>query len=89
MSRVPINTIEKESNFVQNRKIVAVIRCPVCHRGKLLDATEEADMSAIRVFGSEKKNAGQWFLKCPKCGRQIGIAFGRARREPYRVEFAH
>ncbi len=91
--RMESNRIVRKSDFVQEckqeRKIVAVIRCPVCHRGKLLDATEEADTSAIHLFGSENKNAGQWYIKCPKCGKQIGIAFGRTRRKQDKAKFVH
>lgn len=74
-----ITRIEKKCNYVRENRIVTVIRCPVCHRGKLLDATDEADTSAIHLFSSEQRNIGQWYLKCPKCGRQIGITFGRSK----------
>ena len=51
------------------------VRCPVCHRGRLLDAGYGTDISQMQLSGSEQSGRCQWYIKCPKCGRRIGINF--------------
>ena len=50
------------------------IRCPICQRGRLLNAAEHTDHRSLRLFRPEQADRAQWFSKCPKCGQQIGIA---------------
>jgi len=50
------------------------IRCPICQRGRLLNAAEHTDLRSLRLFRPEQADRAQWFSKCPKCGQQIGIA---------------
>ena len=50
------------------------IRCPICQRGRLLNAAEHTDLRSLQLFRPEQADRAQWFSKCPKCGQQIGIA---------------
>ena len=50
------------------------IRCPICQRGRLLNAAEHTDLRSLRLFRPEQADRAQWFSKCQKCGQQIGIA---------------
>ena len=50
------------------------VRCPICQRGRLLNAAEHTDLRSLRLFRPEQADHAQWFSKCPKCGQQIGIA---------------
>lgn len=50
------------------------IKCPVCGSGKLLSASKQADLSALHLYPPEKTEYADWFLKCPLCRKQIGIA---------------
>lgn len=51
------------------------IRCPLCHRGRLIDAAPHTDLSTLQLFGPRHADKAEWFAKCPKCGAQIGIKF--------------
>ena len=51
------------------------VRCPVCHKGRVIDAASGIDISRIQLYGPRQAAKAEWFTKCPKCGEQIGIAF--------------
>lgn len=51
------------------------IYCPVCHRGRILNAASQTDPASLRLFGPRQSAKAEWFTKCPKCGSQIGITF--------------
>lgn len=53
------------------------IYCPVCHRGRILDAASQTDTANLRLFGPRQSAKVEWFTKCPKCGAQIGMIFRR------------
>ena len=53
------------------------IHCPVCRRGRILDAARQTDPAVLRVYSPRQAAKAEWFTKCPKCGAQIGIAFGQ------------
>lgn len=53
------------------------IYCPVCHRGRILDAASQTDPAHLRLFGPRQSAKAEWFTKCPKCGAQIGMIFQR------------
>lgn len=50
------------------------IRCPVCSKGRLLDAVDQASAAKLRLYGPRQLAKALWIVKCPKCGTQIGIA---------------
>lgn len=56
------------------RKPDRAIRCPICQRGRLLNAAEHTDLRTLRLYRPEQADRAQWFSKCPKCGQQIGFA---------------
>lgn len=55
------------------------IRCPLCLRGRLLDVAEGANLPRLALYGPLQADHAQMFLKCPKCGQQIGISLGKTR----------
>lgn len=83
VTRIP----KSETQNVEHSAFVAV-RCPVCRRGKLLDAEKDTDMSTLHLFGIGQKGC-QWYIKCPKCGNQIGVSFGKAGKRPLRKPLLH
>lgn len=52
-----------------------VIRCPLCHKGRIIDAASGTDVSRLHLYGPRQHRKAEWFSKCPKCGEQIGITF--------------
>lgn len=50
------------------------IHCPLCHQGRVVDVAAGTDLSRVRLFGPLEEEHAQFFLKCPKCGKQIGIS---------------
>ena len=55
------------------------IRCPLCLHGRLLDVAEGANLPRLALYGPLQADRAQIFLKCPKCGQQIGISLGKIR----------
>lgn len=51
------------------------VRCPVCGRGRVIDAAAGVDLGRLRLYGPEQADKAELFSKCPKCGLQIGISF--------------
>ena len=51
------------------------VRCPVCGRGRVIDAAAGVDLGCLRLYGPEQAYKAELFSKCPKCGLQIGISF--------------
>lgn len=50
------------------------IICPVCGRGRLLDAVNSASAAKIKLYGPRHLDKAEWIAKCPKCGNLIGIS---------------
>lgn len=50
------------------------ILCPVCGKGRLLDAVNRASAAKLHLYGPRQLAKAQWIAKCPKCGNQIGIS---------------
>jgi len=55
------------------------IICPVCNRGRLLDAANSASAARTRLYGPSHLDKADWIAKCPKCGSLIGISSGPAQ----------
>lgn len=53
---------------------IKIIRCPLCHEGRLLDASEHTDIQALALYPPDKSQDAEWFVKCPVCKHQIGMA---------------
>lgn len=51
------------------------VRCPVCRKGRIIDAARGTDPSRLNLYGPRQAAKAQWFAKCPKCGVQIGLIF--------------
>lgn len=56
------------------RKNTVHIPCPLCGRGRLMDAVSHASAEKLQLYGPRHLDRAEWILKCPKCGNQIGIA---------------
>ena len=68
--------VTKEHQEVKMKgKSSHTIYCPVCHRGRILNAASQTDPANLRLFGPRQSAKAEWFTKCPKCGSQIGITF--------------
>lgn len=50
------------------------VRCPLCQKGRLLDVAVRTDLPKLILYGPSQSELSQIFLKCPKCGQQIGLA---------------
>lgn len=50
------------------------IKCPLCRDGRLLDAAEHADLGTLHLYPPTRCAGAEWFVKCPACRQQIGIA---------------
>jgi len=50
------------------------VKCPLCNRGKLIDATTHITFISIRTYPPPSCQSAQYFLKCPNCKKQIGIS---------------
>ncbi len=59
------------------RNETQAVRCPVCHQGRIIDAASGTDPSCLNLYGPRQAAKAQWFAKCPKCGKQIGLAFSK------------
>lgn len=51
------------------------IHCPVCGKGRVIDAADGTDTSRLQLYGPDQAEKAELFSKCPKCRMQIGIAF--------------
>lgn len=51
-----------------------IIRCPLCQKGRLLDVAVRADLPKLVFYDPSQAELSQMFLKCPKCGQQIGLS---------------
>lgn len=58
---------------MKERKQTRAVRCPVCRRGRVIDAASCVEPSRLRLYGPEEAGQAELFSKCPKCGMQIGI----------------
>jgi len=50
------------------------IKCPVCNKGKIIDVLKDIPYLSIRVYPPLLCDSAKYFVKCPKCGEQIGIS---------------
>ena len=60
---------------MKQRNRTGAVRCPVCGRGRVIDAAAGVDLGRLRLYGPEQADKAELFSKCPKCGLQIGISF--------------
>ena len=57
------------------RLVRQIIRCPVCQKGRLLDAAPWVDLTQLHLYRPDHASHADFFSKCPKCGAQIGFTF--------------
>lgn len=50
------------------------IHCPLCQKGRVVDVAAGTDLAKVKLYGPLQADQAQLFLKCPKCGQQIGIS---------------
>ena len=62
----------------QTRRTRAV-RCPVCGRGRVIDAAFGVDPNCLHLYRPEQADKAELFSKCPTCGVQVGISFEKNR----------
>ena len=65
---------------MQQVKRTHAVRCPVCGKGRVIDAAADVDPGRLHLYGPEHADKAELFSKCPKCGLQIGIGFRDAFR---------
>ena len=58
---------------MQQVKRTHAVRCPVCGKGRVIDAAADVDPGRLHLY-----DKAELFSKCPKCGLQIGISFEKA-----------
>ena len=63
---------------MQQVKRTHAVRCPVCGKGRVIDAAADVDPGRLHLYGPEHADKAELFSKCPKCGLQIGISFEKA-----------
>ena len=63
---------------MQQVKRTHAVRCPVCGKGRVIDAAADVYTGRLRLYGPEHADKAELFSKCPKCGLQIGISFEKA-----------
>ena len=68
---------------MQQVKRTHAVRCPVCGKGRVIDAAADVDPGRLHLYGPEHADKAELFSKCPKCGLQIGISFEKQIK--YRV----
>lgn len=51
------------------------IICPICGKGRLLDAVDDTCAAKLELYGPRHLNKAEWIAKCPKCGNLIGISY--------------
>lgn len=84
-----INRIEKNNRPIYDISSAIAVRCPVCHKGRLMDVAEGTDISQMQLSGSEQFARCQCYIKCPKCGRRIGVKFGKVGNRVRRLPLLH
>lgn len=58
------------ANHVKHKAIL----CPLCGKGRIIDAAAHIGTDRLLLYGPESEDGAELFIKCPKCGRQVGIA---------------
>lgn len=51
------------------------LRCPSRHKGRVVDTVGGRKSGRLKLLPPEKSGEAECFVKCPKCGEQIGISF--------------
>lgn len=59
---------------MQQVKRTHAVRCPVCGKGRVIDAAADVDRGACTSTARSSGQGGA-VLQSPKCGLQIGIFF--------------
>jgi len=59
--------------MVKNR-LIRVLHCPVCKRGHVMNEVVNPGGPHITLYTPEESQDAAGFLKCPKCGSQIGMS---------------
>ena len=60
---------------MRTKQKTRAIHCPVCGKGRVIDAADGTDTSRLQLYGPDQAEKAELFSKCPKCRMQIGIAF--------------
>ena len=60
---------------MKEKKQTRAVHCPVCGRGRVIDAAAGVHPGRLRLYGPEHADKAELFSKCPKCGVQVGISF--------------
>ena len=77
-----INRIVKNNKQIHNVNSVVAVRCLVCHKGRLMDASGYTQPFVLHLFCTDMSGIPDGpvlFMKCPKCGRLIGITIDRPK----------
>lgn len=61
------------------------LRCPLCERGRIIDAGPMASVSQFTLYGPQYVQHAQLIAKYPNCGNQIGITLSDSNCEIYMV----
>lgn len=55
------------------------IRCPICQRGRLLNAAEHTDLRSLQLFRPEQADRAQWFPNARSAGSKSGLQSARLK----------
>lgn len=50
------------------------VHCPLCQKGRVVDVAAGIELSRVKIYGPLQADKAQLFLKCPKCGQQVGVS---------------
>jgi phage FluMu protein Com len=53
------------------------IKCPMCSKGKLINAMTHYTFVNVRTHSPPFSHAVEYTLKCPSCKNQIGISINQ------------
>ncbi len=60
---------------MQQVKRTQAVRCPVCGRGRVIDAAASVDPGRLRLYGPEHADKAELFFQVSQVWLQIGIFF--------------
>lgn len=73
--------IREKRQMTPMKEIKIHILCPICGRGRLMDAVSNTSAAKLSLYGPQQLSKAEWIIKCPKCGNQIGIASKPSKTE--------
>ena len=63
---------------MKEKKQTRAVHCPVCGRGRVIDAAAGVDPGRLRLYSPEHADRAEVFYKCRKGGGEVGITYEKA-----------